>query len=159
VPKPFVAEKPLPFIPDTDTVFFRSMDRPQGGLQSLACNLAGFENIRHLALPLPSNGLPLRNEWKMCLSLFRDLQTLTFLVGCKEQAWVEDEEIELRDVDEWFLDGRERRVKVDKWLLDVSEVGRFLSGLNFEQRMRGSWDEDWKGINVRVVAWRKGGSN
>lgn len=159
VPKPFVAEKPLPFIPDIDTVFFRSMDRPQGGLQSLACNLAGFENVRHLALPLPSNSLPLRNEWKMCLSLFRDLQTLTFLVGCKEQTWVEDEEIELRDVEEWFLDGRERRVKVDKWLLDVSEVGRFLSGLNFEQRMRGSWDEDWKGINVRVVAWRKGDAN
>ena len=159
VPKPFVAEKPLPFIPHTDTIFFRSLDRPQGGLQSLACNLAGFENIRHLALPLPTSGLPLRNEWKMCLSLFRNLETLTFMVGCNEHSWLGDEEIELRDAEEWYQDGRARTVKVDKWLLDVSEVGPFLSSLNFEQRMRGSWDEDWKGINVRVVAWRKGCSD
>ncbi|KIN04796.1 hypothetical protein OIDMADRAFT_177160 [Oidiodendron maius Zn] len=159
VPKPFVAEKPLPFIPHTDTIFFRSLDRPQGGLQSLACNLVGFENIRHLALPLPTSGLPLRNEWKMCLSLFRNLDTLTFMVGCNEHSWLEDEEIELRDAEEWYQDGRARTVKVDKWLLDVSEVSPFLSSLNFEQRMRGSWDEDWKGINVRVVAWRKGCSD
>jgi hypothetical protein len=155
VPKPFVVERPLPFMPETDTVFFRSMDRRQGGLQSLACNLAGFENIKHLALPLPTSGLPLRNEWKMCLSLFRNLETLTFMVGCKEHSWLGEDEIELRDAEEWYQDGRARTVKVDKWLLDVSEVGPFLSGLNFEQRMRGSWDEDWKGINVRVVAWRK----
>lgn len=154
-PKAVVAEKPLPFMPKSDTIFFRSMDKPQGGLQSLACNLAGFESIRHLALPLPARGLPLRNEWKMCLSLFENLETLTFMVGCKEQSWLEDEEIELRDVEEWYQDGRARTVKVDKWLLDVSEVGPFLSSLNFEERMNGSWDEDWKGVNVRVVAWRK----
>ena len=159
MPKPFKAETPLPFIPETDTIFFRSMDRPQGGLQSLACNLAGFESIKHLALPLPSSGLPLRNEWRMCLSLFRNLQTLTFMVGCKEHSWLEEDEIELRDAEEWYQDGRARTVKVDKWLLDVSEVSPFLGGLNFEQRMRGSWDEDWKGINVRVVAWRKEGAN
>lgn len=155
VPKPVVAEKPLPFIPERDTIFFRSLDRPQGGLQSLACSVAGFENIQHLALPLPSNGLSLRNEWRMCLGLFRDLKTLTFLVGSKEQSWVEDGEIELRDVEEWFADGRDRMVKVDKWLLDVSEVGPFLSGVNFEERMRGSWDDEWEGINVRVAAWKK----
>lgn len=87
--------------------------------------------------------------------MFRDLKTLTFLVGSKEQSWVEDGEIELRDVEEWFADGRDRMVKVDKWLLDVSEVGPFLSGVNFEERMRGSWDDEWEGINVRVAAWKK----
>ena len=156
VPHPTVPEKPLPFIPGTDTLFFRSLDRPKGGLQSMACSLAGFEAIQHLALPLPSRGLALRNEWKMCLGLFRDLRTLTFMVGSKEQSWIDEDEIELRDVEEWFVDGRERMLKVDKWLLDVSEVGLFLSGENFEQRMRGSFDGDWGGINVRLVAWKKG---
>jgi hypothetical protein len=155
IPTRAVAEKALPFIPENDTVFFRSLDRPQGGLQSMACSVAGFENIQHLALPLLGSGLPLRNEWKMCLGLFRDLKTLTFLVGGKDQSWLGEEEIELRDVEEWFMDGRSRQVKIDRWLLDVNEVGMFLSGACFEQRMRRSWDEEWEGINVRVVTWRK----
>lgn len=92
----------------------------------------------------------------MCLGLFRDLKTLTLLVGGKDQSWFSQEEIELRAAEEWFVDGRERQIKVDRWLLDVNEVGRFLSGACFEQRMRGSWDEEWEGISVRVVAWRKG---
>jgi hypothetical protein len=125
-------------------------------VQSMACNVAGFENIQHLALPLQSSGLPLRNEWRMTLGLFRDLKTLTFLVGGKDQTWFGEEQIELRDVEEWFVDGRQRLVKVDRYLLDVGEVGSFLSGASFEQRMRGSWDDEWDSLNVRVVAWRKG---
>lgn len=153
---PIVPEKPLPFIPERDTIFFRSLDRPQGGLQSLACSVTGFENIQHLALPLQKSGLPLRNEWKMCLGLFRDLKTLTFLVGGKDQSWVGEEEIELRNIEEWFVDGRERMMKCDGWSLDVAEIGRFLSGANFEERMKGSWDDEWNGVNARVVAWKKG---
>lgn len=143
---PVRQEKTLSFIPESDTVFFRSLDRPQGGLQSMACSVMGFENIQHLALPLQGTGLPLRNEWRMTLGLFRDLKTLTFLVGGRDQSWFGEEQIELRDVEEWFADGRQRLVKVDKFLLDVSEVGRFLSGASFEQRMRGSWDDEWRGI-------------
>jgi len=153
---PEVTEKPVPFIAKNDTVFFRSLDRPQGGLQGLACSIFGFENIQHLALPLKATGLPLRNEWKMNLALFRDLKTLTFLVGGKDQTWFGDSEIELRDAGEWFADGRERTVKCDIWRLDVDEIGRFLSGQCFEERMKGSWDDEWQGINVRVVAWKKG---
>jgi len=153
---PEVVEKPVPFIAESDTIFFRSLDRPQGGLQSLACSISGFENIQHLALPLRASGLPLRNEWKMSLGLFKDLKTLTFLVGGKDQTWFGDSEIELRETGEWYADGRDRMVKCDTWLLDVDEIGRFLSGQCFEERMRGSWDDEWPGINVRVVAWRKG---
>jgi hypothetical protein len=77
------------------------------------------------------------------------------LVGGKDQSWLQDGEIELRQVEEWYADGRERKMKCDRWLLDVNEVGPFLSGQCFEQRMRGSWDGEWRGINVRVVAWKK----
>ena len=80
------------------------------------------------------------------------------MAGGKDQPWFSEDEIELREVGEWFVDGRERMVKCERWLLDVEDVGRFLSGRVFEERMRGSWDEEWKGINVRVVAWRKCGS-
>lgn len=155
IAEPSVAERSLPFIPENDTVFFRSLDRPQGGLQSMACGVSGFENIQHLALPLPPKGLPLKNDWKVCLGLFRDLKTLTFLVGGKDQSWRGGEEIELRDLEEWYSDGRDRSVKVDGWSLDVAEVGRFLGGACFEKRMRGSWDSEWPGLNVRVVAWTK----
>jgi hypothetical protein len=151
-----VAEKALPFIPESDTVFFRSLDKPQGGLQSIACGVSGFENIQHLALPLQPSGLPLKNDWKMCLGLFRDLKTLTFLVGGKDQSWIDEEEIELRDIEEWYSDGRDRLIKVDKWLLDIGEIGEFLSSVCFEQRMKGSWDDEWLSVNVRVVAWAKG---
>ena len=34
-PQPVEPEKALPFIPESDTIFFRSLDRPQGGLQSV----------------------------------------------------------------------------------------------------------------------------
>ena len=122
----------------------------------MACSIAGFENIQHLALPLHGSGLPLKNEWKMCLGLFRNLKTLTFMVGGKDQSWFGENDIELRDVEEWYMDGRPREIKIDRWLMNVNEVGRFLSGICFEQRMRGSWNEEWEGLNVRVVAWKKG---
>jgi len=153
---PEVVEKPIPFFAESDTIFFRSLDRPQGGLQSLACSISGFENIQHLALPLKASGLPLRNEWKMSLGMFRNLKTLTFLVGGKDQTWFGDSETELRETGEWYADGRDRMVKCDTWLLDVDEIGKFLSGQCFEERMKGSWDDEWQGINVRVVAWKKG---
>jgi len=155
VPKPMITEKPLPFVPASDTIFFRSLDRPQGGLQSLARSVSGFDKIQHLALPLPPRGLPLKDDWKNCLALFRDLQTLTFLVGGKDQSWDGEQEVELRDLEEWFLDGRERRVRIEGWKLDAGQVGRYLGGACFEARMRGRWDEEWRGVNVRCVAWRK----
>jgi len=78
------------------------------------------------------------------------------MVGGRDQSWLSEEEIELRDVEEWFADGRDRTVKVERWLLDVTEIGKFLGGAKFEARMRGSWDDGWQGINVRCVAWKKG---
>lgn len=163
-------EKALAFLPDSDTIFFRSLDRPAGGLLSLCRNVRGFERIRHLALLLPKTGLPLKNEWRACIGALRDLKTLTYLVGGGDQRWgfegkevgdgvvgEGEGEIELRDVEEWFCDGRDRMVKVDGWTLDVQEVGRYLGGKCFESRMvEWAWSGCWEGINVRVVAWRKG---
>jgi hypothetical protein len=132
------------------------MDAPQGGIQSIARSMTGFDCIQHLAIPLPSRGLNLRNEWKRCLALFQDLKTLTFLVGGNDQNWLGEGEIELRDVEEWFVDGRARTVSVEGWSLDIGEVSQFLGGRCFEERMRGAWDSEWMGVNVRCVAWKKG---
>lgn len=43
-----------------------------------------------------------------CFHDFQDLKTLKFLVGGRDQSWTEEGEIELRDVEEWFVDGRDR---------------------------------------------------
>lgn len=84
------------------------------------------------------------------------------MLGGRDQGWVEDGEIELRDLEEWFADGREREYKVRDWVLDVGEVASFLGGQYFVEwgRDRGwskgmTWAKDWEGVNVRVVAWKK----
>lgn len=89
----------------------------------------------------------------------RDLKTLTYVVGDMNQ-WVGFRYAKLRDVEEWFVDGRDTRcLDCDFLCLDVKELGGYLSGSKFEKRVKAShgWrfgDEEWKGINVRVVAWK-----
>lgn len=114
-------------------------------------------------------------EWKRILvTRFPKLKTLTWMLGGKDQSWIEDREIVLRDLEEWYADGREREMLVEStYLLDVSEVGKYMSGNVFDMKIRGrgkpkqvhwgvkpGWKgtTDWKGLNVRVVAWLKEGS-
>ncbi len=72
-----------------------------------------------------------------------NLDTLTLLVGEKEKGWGKGKYVELRDVEEWFVDGRERKVDVDGVTLDVADVGRYLSGEHFEEMMRKEVQGNW----------------
>lgn len=156
----------LYFVPERDTIFLRSIDY-QGNVARLPVRqFYGIEKIRHLALCFPSSSLPLRDEWKHILaSRFENLKTLTFMLGSRDQSWVDEGEIVLRDLEEWFLDSRSREYWVNGWLLDISEVGKAISGESFDKRIRGKirsekrtrWTgvKEWEGINVRVVAWSK----
>lgn len=153
-------------------MFFRSIDSPPGGLQSLASQIYGTDKIQHLALSFESNSLSLRLEWKRTLAThFPNLKTLTWMLGGKDQSWVEDKEIVLRDLEEWYTDGRERQMLVEStYLLDVSEVGKYMSGGVFDRKIRRrgkpkqtpwgvkeewKWATEWEGLNVRVAAWSK----
>jgi hypothetical protein len=150
----------LRFNPALDTIFFRSLDQPfgKGGLLELSHHVNNVEWIQHLAVPLCSAYLPPNNEWKRAIANMRDLKTLTYVVGDMNQ-WVGCRYAKLRDVEEWFVDGRDTRcLECDFLCLDVKELGRYLSGRKFEQRVKAShgwrFGDEWKGINVRVVAWK-----
>jgi hypothetical protein len=124
--------------------------------------------MRHLALPLSAViGIPPREiEGFKYLLAYLNLETLTLVVGEKEKSWVRDRYVELRNVEEWLADGRERIVCCEGFWLDTVEVGRYLSGQLFDEGMRArpsSWlgalppmnYAAWKGVNVRVVAWKR----
>lgn len=86
--------------------------------------------------------------------MLENLKTLTFMVGGRDQTWAGEGEIELRHVEEWLLDGRERTVGVEGWKIDMKHVGKVIGGRLFEERMKGRTGE-WTGVSVRVVAWSK----
>ena len=104
----------VPFVPERDTIFFGSLDHiHSNGLASLHRSISVVSKIQHLALPLPPHSLPLRNEWLGMLHDFDDPKALTFLVGGTDQSWVNEGEIELRDVEDWLVDGRDRSFRVN----------------------------------------------
>jgi hypothetical protein len=149
-----------------NTIFFRSLDRKASdGFESLRHHVSNISGIQHLALSLPPRGLSKQDEWYRVLHGYKILKTLTFLVGSREQSWLEEGEIELRDVEEWLVDGRERLIRMRNLLFDVGdELGRFMMGpwLLVGVRAMGWFDgmysgKDWEWMpNFRVVAWRKG---
>jgi hypothetical protein len=113
------------FVPERDTIFFRPLGRsPNDGLKCLRDRIA-VSKIQHLALLLPPNGMPMRGQWRKSSHDFEDLKTLTFMLGGRDQSWMGEGEIELRELEEWFLDGRTREYKVREWIFDVDEVARF----------------------------------
>jgi hypothetical protein len=89
------------------------------------------------------------------------LKTLTFMLGSKEKSWRGTQRvIELRDFEQWFVDGRSRDVsKGNGGKVDVKDVeshmrtttaaigGLYEFGSKARNRM----------VNVRVVAWKRGG--
>ncbi|KAG9248519.1 hypothetical protein BJ878DRAFT_476376 [Calycina marina] len=114
--------KSVSYVAERDTIFFRPLNGRRSGIRCLTLNVSGFRNIQHLALPLPANGFTLRSEWNERLSEFRDLKTLTLMVGGRDQSWFGHDEIELRGTKEWYADGRDRTVNCDKRLWDVDEI-------------------------------------
>jgi hypothetical protein len=150
------------FNPDRDTIFFRSLNYPLVDLGSFVNEIIGIATIQHLAVPLEQKGLPSRDEWQLILWSMKALKTLTFMVGSKEKCWQGSQRgIELRDFEQWYVDGRSREINCrgSGGRIDVRDVGTFMTsppyvkvpgyvpGTPFQIR----------GVNVRVVAWKRQG--
>ena len=151
----------LHFNPQRDTVFLRSLDAPANELHTLMHDIEGIEHIQHLALPLEKGRWhPSQGVWHHILSSMRELKTVTFMIGSTEKTWRGSRQtIELRDVEQWFMDGRCRDVGIeDGHAIDVSEVGSRMRKLTdvtsrrYPPRYRSVACE----INFRVVAWKRG---
>jgi len=84
------------------------------------------------------------------------LKTLTLLVGEKEKSWKGEKWIQLRDVEEWFSDGRQREVSCEGLTLDVADLGTFMSGERWIWFVCFGSGVEWAGIHVRVAAWKRG---
>jgi hypothetical protein len=88
----------------------RSLDPPR--YHNLSCilpNIHGFDKIQHLAIPFYNMSLPSNaseDEWIQFFFNMPKLKTLTLMVGGKEKSWRGDCWVQLRDMEEWFADGR-----------------------------------------------------
>ena len=93
------------------------------------------------------------------LASMRQLKTVTFMIGSSEKTWRGAQQtIELRDVEQWFMDGRSRDVGNDGLAVDVSEVTSHMRNL-IESNTRsyvGARKSSARAINFRVVAWKRG---
>jgi hypothetical protein len=154
--------KTIHFRPEYDTIFLRSLDNyKQNDLGSFIGRFDGMETIQHLAIPLEQRGIPSRREWQRILGSMQALKTLTFMVGSKEKTWRGSHRgIELRDVEQWFVDGRDRDVcRGNGGKVDVKDVESYMksstavigSVYHIGSRSRN------RVVNVRVVAWKRGG--
>jgi hypothetical protein len=87
------------------------------------------------------------------------LKTVTFMIGSKEKSWKGSQSIELRDVEQWYVDGRSRDILCGSTRVDVRDVGTFMTSL--PQKRVPLWltpgTTKERAINVRVVAWKKDG--
>jgi hypothetical protein len=88
------------------------------------------------------------------------LKTVTFMIGSMEKSWRGAQQtIELRDVEQWFEDGRCRNVGFGDKAIDVSDVGVRMRRLtdttsrSYHPRFRSAASA----INFRVVAWKRVG--
>jgi hypothetical protein len=96
-----------------------------------------------------------------------ELKTVTFMVGSKEKSWRGTQRsIELRDVEQWFMDGRSREVRRGNGgTIDVKDVEPYLKGLLpftsyayvVSPTGRRSRRPAMRVVNIRVVAWKRGG--
>jgi hypothetical protein len=151
----------LHFNPEQDTIFLRSLDNYRANdLGSIIDRFHGIHNIQHLAVPLEQKGIPTRKEWHKILNSMPVLKTLTFMLGSKEKSWRGTQRgIELRDFEQWFVDGRSRDVcRGNGGKVDVKDVESHMrtttaaiGGLyEFGSKARN------RTVNVRVVAWKRG---
>ena len=110
----------------------------------------------------------------------RSLKTLTLMIGCEEKSWRAGKWVELRDLEEWYVDGRARKVELrGKWdssgydtlypygsfrqMVDISKLAEmymhstvFESGRNVPADIRrvAGWKNP-KAVNLRIVAWKR----
>jgi hypothetical protein len=165
-PKP---NKTLHFNPERDTIFFRSLDYLPNELGCLH-QINGINTIQNLAIPMElRKGIPSMLEWHGILSSMPELKTLTFMVGSKEKSWKGSQRsIELRDVEQWFVDGRSRAVRRGNGgAIDVMDVESYLTGLiplppyayvvDRTGRRSRRRSPAMRVVNVRVVAWKREG--
>ncbi len=89
------------------------------------------------------------------------LKTLTFMLGSKEKSWRGTQRgIELRDFEQWFVDGRSRDVcRGNGGKVDVKDVESYMRTTT--AAIGGLYEIGSKSgnrtVNVRVVAWKRGG--
>lgn len=131
------------FDPANDTIFLRNLDRPRRDVHFFRSQVQGAGSIRHLSHPLSLIGPPPHRVWKAAIATLFNLDTITLLVGEKEKGWEKSKYVELQDVEEWFVDGRERKVDVDGVMLDIGDVGRYLSGEHFEKMIKEEVQGNW----------------
>ena len=126
----------------------------------------GMDVIQHLAIPLElQKGIPSKQQWHDILTTMKGLKTVTFMVGSKEKSWRGTQRsIELRDMDQWFVDGRSREVlRGDGGTIDIKDMESYLKDPAAFTSFAGSPARRRLGrpasrvINVRVVAWKRGG--
>ncbi|KAK2628074.1 hypothetical protein QTJ16_002720 [Diplocarpon rosae] len=150
-----------------DTVFFRTLDLfssdPLGNVLRSICG--PNNNIQHLALPLNLDDLAQAKTWAPSLRRLRRLRSVTFMVGSKEKSWAKSGAIELRPLDQWFADGRDRWIErgcAKEAIIDVTEVATWLltPDLRVLRALRRALPLSQPTrichpISIRVVAWKK----
>lgn len=151
----------LAFDFEHDTVFFRPVsssfliqDNP-----SLLVNFirASHSIVQHIAFPICLKRELHVRDLRATLSAFIGLKSLTLMLGCEEKSWRGDSSIELRDLREWFADGRSRTIIVEdpttfhkkhcpqcRQLCDITDLAQLIA-----QRLRP------RDIAVRIVAWKR----
>jgi hypothetical protein len=160
------AQKPWPnktlyFSPERDTVFLRPLDYQPNELWDFISKIDYINTIQHLALPLEQQGVPSRKKMHDILAAMSALKTLTFMIGSKEKSWRGTQRgVELRDVEQWFVDGRSRDVfRGNGGMIDVKDVESFYARpFGMRSHINVPRPRMWnRVINVRVVAWKRGG--
>jgi len=151
----------LLFNPQRDTIFLRSLDTSANELHNMMHDIEGIDCIQHLALPLKrGRWFPSQGTWHHVLSFMRQLKTVTFMIGSSEKTWKGIQQtIELRDLEEWFMDGRCRDVgKGEGYVIDVSDVASRMRRLTevTSRRYPTTYRASACAIQFRVVAWKRG---
>ncbi|KAF8853337.1 hypothetical protein BDZ45DRAFT_79870 [Acephala macrosclerotiorum] len=164
---------PIPeptFVPERDTLFFRPMDHSlENRVITLWSAFRGLHRIEHIAIPLDlKRPIPHSAQWISDMSdrFFLNLKTLTFMLGCEEKSWLGDASIELRDLEQWCMDGRKRTMKFDhgRWWaamqhyddkspFDITELSSRMVAEDEQRYKRVMVGR--KPLKVRVVAWKR----
>jgi hypothetical protein len=160
------------FFPERDTLFFRTPYYYPLLLDTIRLEYPGLTQVKHIAIPLDESdphAIPMSGVWQQAVQGWASLKTVTFMLGCNEKSWLGEEGIELRSLEQWFVDGRDRKVSCrDGVKIDVAAVGEYMmsdeyataeigpvgpAGLNY---ISGRARNSEKLVKVRVVAWKRG---
>lgn len=144
----------------SDTMFLREAE-----IRNFTWFLPGsyinFHNVEHLALPLSvfnpqcSEGAYPGKLTNILSTL--GLETLTLVLGTYQNTWLVDQYVELRDIEEFFLDGRDRGFEFEDWKGDILDLAKHLEGLKSRVRLTNVLYKKRPRFakHVRVVAWKR----